>query len=92
MLKHKQQFSLPDFFENITKNNSQVDCCEIQIGHTVRYIGKNWNGPQQGSIGKICAKRVSTAKVELSNGVKWPLPYSMLEAYNENDAKKFSLA
>ena len=92
MLKNGEQFSFPEFPKSPQIMNSQVNCCEVQVGHTVQYIGKNWNGPELGAIGTICAKRVSTATVQLINDVKWTIPYSMLVIYNETVPKELALA
>ena len=91
MLKNGEQFSFPEFPKNPEIKDSHVNCCEVQVGHTVQFIGKNWNGPKLGSIGTICAKRVSTATVQLINGVKWTIPYSMLAAYDSSNAMELSL-
>ena len=91
MLKTGQQFSFHQLSKENNFINTHVDCCEVQIGHTVQYIGKNWNGPQQGSIGTVYAKRISTANVKLLNGVKWTIPYSMLAKYDGNDTNTIAV-
>ena len=85
MLQSEQQFQFPGLSKGTHLLTSHVDCCEIQIGHTVKYIGKNWNGPKHGSIGTICGKRISAATVQLLSGVKWTIPYSMLAKYDESE-------